>query len=95
MTAASPLAKCGSFSVTQVPNIKFVPNGPATYASIFMKYIKPIPHDLAVATGNNCSVIATPVNQYNRKYICPVSIDGQTLTLNFDTGLADLYVEFC
>jgi hypothetical protein len=90
MTAASPIEKRGSFSVTQKHNPKFVANGPAAYARVFQKYNKPLPHDLAVATDNDGSVTATPVNQYDREYLCPVSIDGQTLDLDFDTGSSDL-----
>jgi hypothetical protein len=90
MAAASPLEKRGSFSVTQVPNPKFVANGPAAYASAFQKHNKPMPHDLAVAIGNDGSVTATPEDQYDREYLCPVSIDGQTLNLQFDTGSSDL-----
>jgi hypothetical protein len=90
MIAASPLEKRGSFSVTQVPNPKFVANGPAAYARAFMKYNKPILHDLTVAIGNDGSVIATPTDSYDNEYVCPVSIDGQTLAMDFDTGSADL-----
>jgi len=36
-------------------------------------------------------VSATP-SPYNSEYYCPVSIDGQTLNLDFDTGSADLWV---
>jgi aspergillopepsin I len=89
MTAASVFEKRESFSVTQQLNTKFVPNGPAAYARVFKKYNKPIPHDLAVATGNDGSVTATPEAD-DSEYLCPVSIDGQTLALHFDTGSADL-----
>jgi aspergillopepsin I len=47
---------------------------------------------LAVATGNDGSVSATPKDQFDSEYLCPVSIDGQTLNLDFDTGSADLSV---
>jgi hypothetical protein len=90
LAAASPLEKRGSFSVTQVPNTKFVANGPTAYARAFKKYNKPIPHDLAVATSNDGSVAATPDDASDSEYLSPVSIDGQTLNLQFDTGSADL-----
>jgi aspergillopepsin I len=92
MTAASPLEKRGAFSVTQKLNTNFVRNGPAAYAKGFTKFNKPLPHDLAVATGNDGSVSATPTDQFDSEYLCPVSIDGQTLNLDFDTGSADLSV---
>ena len=40
----------------------------------------------AVQTG---SVAASP-ESYDSSYLCPVSIGGQTLNVNFDTGSADL-----
>jgi hypothetical protein len=89
MIAASPVDKLTSFSVTQIPNPKFVPNGPAAYARVFVKHNKPIPHDLAIATGNDGSVTATAVNS-DFEFLSPVSIDGQILNLQFDTGSSDL-----
>lgn len=86
VTVASPLEKRGSFSVTQVPNLKFVPNGPAAYARALQKYGK----TLTAGAGNDGSVTATPSDPYDTEYVCPVSIDGQTLKLNFDTGSSDL-----
>jgi hypothetical protein len=90
MTTASPLEQPGSFSVAQVPNPNFVLNGPAAYAGVFLKYNMPMPHDLAVATGNNGSVTATPANSFDSEYLSPVSIDGQILNLQFDSGSSDL-----
>ena len=89
MTAASPMEKRGPFSVTQKPNPKYVVNGPAAYARAFQKYNKPLPHNLAFATGNDGSITVTP-EVFDAEYLCPVSIDGQTLDLVFDTGESDL-----
>lgn len=41
--------------------------------------------------GETGEVTATP-EQYESEYLSPVSIGGQTLNLNFDTGSADLWV---
>ena len=90
MTIASPSEKRAFFSVVQVPNTNFVANGPAAYAKAFQKYNKPMPHDLAVATGNDGSVTATPADAYDSEFLCPVSIDGQILSLQFDSGSSDL-----
>jgi hypothetical protein len=90
MTTAFPLGKSGKFSVVQKLNTQFVRSGPAAYARAFKKYNKPMPHDLAIATGNDGSVTASPEDAYDSEYLCPVSIDGQTLALDFDTGSADL-----
>jgi aspergillopepsin I len=91
VAVASPIKKQGvAFYVTQKLNTNFVANGPAAYAKAFLKYNKPMPHDLAVATGNDGSVAAIPSDGSDSEYLCPVSIDGQTLDLDFDTGSADL-----
>jgi aspergillopepsin I len=94
MAAGLPSQKCEFLSVAQVPNTKFVPNGPVVYAKAFQKFNKPMPHDLAVASGNDGSVTATPGDAYDAEYLCPVSIDGQTLALQFDSGSADLRVSY-
>lgn len=91
MASAIPYDKrAGTFSVQQKLNEKFVRNGPAAYAKAFKKFGKPLPADLAKATGNDGSVTATPEDQYDSEYLCPVDIGGQTLNLDFDTGSADL-----
>jgi aspergillopepsin I len=54
--ASTPIR--GLFSVTQEP--AFVRNGPAAYPKAFKKFNKPMPHNLAVAAGNDGSVTATP-----------------------------------
>jgi aspergillopepsin I len=90
LTAASPVEKRESFSITEEVNTKFTRNGPAAYARAFKKYNKPMPHDLAVATGNDGSVTASPDDAYDSEYLCPISIDGQILAVQFDTGSADL-----
>lgn len=46
---------------------------------------------LATAGGlGSGEVTATPVN-HDSEYICPVTIGGQTLNVNIDTGSSDLY----
>jgi hypothetical protein len=94
MAAAISLEKGRHFSVTQKYNSKFVLNGPIAYAKAFNKFNKPMPYDLAVATGNDGSVTATPSNSFDEEYLCPVDIGGQTLHLIPDTGSADLCVSF-
>lgn len=47
---------------------------------------------LAVTGGKGLGeVVATPV-VHDSQYLCPVSIGGQTLLLNLDSGSSDLYV---
>jgi aspergillopepsin I len=94
MAAAISLEKGRHFSVTQIYNSKFMLNGPIAYAKAFNKFNKPMPYDLAAATGKEGRVTATPSNLFDEEYLCPVDIGGQTLHLVPDTGLADLCVSF-
>ena len=43
----------------------------------------------AAAAVQSGSVVANP-ESYDSSYLCPVSVGGQTLNVNFDTGSADL-----
>ncbi|KAF7976244.1 hypothetical protein HWV62_7284 [Athelia sp. TMB] len=88
---ASPVEKRGtSFSVKQTANPKFKANGPRAYAKAYKKFGKTMPADLAAAVSG--TVTATPDDSYDSEYLCPVTIGGQTLTLDFDTGSSDLWV---
>ncbi|KZP18683.1 aspartic protease PEP1 [Athelia psychrophila] len=88
---ATPVEKrVGNFSVLQTKNEKFVANGPMAYAKAYTKFGKTMPADLAAAVSG--TVKASPEDAYDSEYLCPVSIGGQTLSLDFDTGSADLWV---
>lgn len=43
----------------------------------------------ATAASQQGSVAANP-QAYDEAYLCPVSVGGQTLNLDFDTGSSDL-----
>jgi aspergillopepsin I len=101
LTEALPTTEShvGSFSVKQVKNPNFKRSGVDAFAHAFHKYGKEMPSYLKEALasksskdGNDGSVTATPSDQYDSEYLCPVSIGGQTLNLDFDTGSSDLYV---
>lgn len=62
--------------------------GPVLLQNTFLKYNVAVPTDVQAAASNG-SVTATP-EQYDSEYLCPVTIGGQTLNLDFDTGSADL-----
>lgn len=52
-----------------------------------------MPAALAAAVADSSgSATATPSDSYDSEYLVPVSVGGQTLNLDFDTGSADLYV---
>ena len=91
---ASLLERRGQFSVKQILNPNYMPNGTNAYTKAFFKFSKPMPHTLAAAIGNDGSVTATPPDSLDSEYLCPVDIDGQTFQLDFDTGSSDLCVFF-
>ena len=62
--------------------------GPVALQKTYSKYNSAVPDQVKAAAANG-SVTATP-EQYDADYLCPVTIGGQTLNLDFDTGSSDL-----
>ncbi|KAL8824685.1 MAG: hypothetical protein Q9170_008077 [Blastenia crenularia] len=94
-TTASPVDKRVTkkdFTVHQtVPKNKIM-SGPAAVAATFYKFGKQPPANVkAAAAGNDGSVTTTPT-QFDSEYLTPVTIGGQELNLDFDTGSSDLWV---
>lgn len=80
------------FSIQQSGAKKQFLPGPLQVAKTYRKFGKAVPGDVQAAVDAilaNGEVTATP-DQYDEEYLCPVSIGGQTLNLDFDTGSADL-----
>ena len=92
VSAAAP-TKSSTFQVVQVAkNPGFLKSGPHVMAATYLKFNKEMPAEVAAAAATTTgSVVATP-EQYDSEYLCPVTIGGETLTLDFDTGSSDLYV---
>jgi aspergillopepsin I len=88
LAAATPIRRVKqAFTIHEDVAKPFTP-GPVQMWKTYQKYGVVPPADvLAAATGG--SVAATP-EQYDSEYLCPVTIGGQTLNLDFDTGSADL-----
>ena len=63
----------------------FIP-GTVHLRNTYKKYGVDCPLEIEAAAG---SVPATP-EEYDVRYLCPVTIGGQTLNLDFDTGSSDL-----
>lgn len=87
LAAPAPVKRGTSFTVNQGPE-KPYQAGPVILQKAYSKYNKVAPEAVQKAASNG-SVTATP-EQYDAEYLCPVTIGGQTLNLDFDTGSADL-----
>lgn len=94
LAAASPIELeprgSATFSIQQSVRKPVLLSGPAQLASTYTKYKKAAPEDVkAAAAANDGTVTASP-EEYDSEYLCPVTIGGQTLNLDFDTGSSDL-----
>lgn len=89
---ASPVNN-GKWSVQQTPVGNYTKNGPRALAAAYSKYKAAIPADVvaAAAASTTGSATATPESD-DEAYLIPVSVGGQTLNLDLDTGSSDLYV---
>ena len=90
ISAAAP-TKSNTFSIGQViKNPGIIKSGPAAMAAPFIKYGKTMPPAVALAAATaDGTVVATPT-EYDSEYLCPVTIGGEVLQLDFDTGSSDL-----
>ena len=94
-----------SFKVKRVPVPNYVPHGPKAYRRALVKYgindISPLPnsdvaHRLSAATSadidteeaDNGSTTASPT-QNDAQFLSPVTVGGQELIMNFDSGSSD------
>ncbi|KKY15842.1 putative aspartic endopeptidase pep1 [Diplodia seriata] len=98
-TLASPVARASlqkrdSFTFNQVLKGTYKKNGPAQVARVYNKYKGTAPADVqsAAAAATTGTVAATPEDEYDSLYLCPVTVGGTELQLDFDTGSADLWV---
>lgn len=92
LAAGSPVEKRKSaFTVHQSVRKPFIKSGPAAVAAVYVKYGKTVPVDVAQAAASNDGTVTTTPEQYDSEYLTPVTIGGQTLNLDFDTGSSDLW----
>jgi hypothetical protein len=102
---AGPVERRKGFSVEQVHRKIFAKNGPASMVKTFRKFGKPVPAHIlkAAELGPSDEILATlaangsdpavPGDAYDSLYLSPVTIgtsNPTTLSLDFDTGSADL-----
>jgi aspergillopepsin I len=88
LASATPIRRAKqAFTVHEDVAKPFIP-GPVQLLKTYQKFGVATPPDVLAAAADG-SVTATP-EQYDAEYLCPVTIGGQTLNLDFDTGSADL-----
>ena len=91
-TASAAPVRSG-FTVHQVAKNKgFIRSGPRVNAETYLKYGKSMPKDVAHAFATQQGTVSANPEEYDSEYLSPVTIGGQTLNLDFDTGSADLWV---
>lgn len=100
--AASALISCVSavpldlekrgaaFRLDQTVQKPFILSGPTLMAKTYAKYGKAVPAVIAAAAANNDGTVTATPEEYDAEYLCPVTIGGQSLNLDFDTGSSDL-----
>lgn len=88
------ISPAAGFTVHQVSNPRFVANETqhlrASYAK-YQSYSNQSTNASNAASGASDEVVATPVAA-DSEYLVPVTVQGQELIMNIDTGSADLYV---
>lgn len=80
------------FTVRQSVAKPSIKSGPAALAGVYAKYGKQAPANVKAAAAGNDGTVTTNPTQYDSEYLTPVTIGGQQLTLDFDTGSSDLWV---
>lgn len=92
-TAATPIElqpRAKDFIVHQSVPKPFKKSGPAAVLWTYGKYKVSAPEDVIKAAAANDGTVTTTPEQYDSEYLTPVSIGGETLNLDFDTGSSDL-----
>ena len=78
-------------SVTQVvKNPGLLTAGPVSVAKTYAKFGAVAPPEVLAAAAVSTGTVAATPSEYDSEYDCPVTIGGQVLQLDFDTGSSDL-----
>ncbi|MCJ1465744.1 Type I transmembrane sorting receptor [Pseudocyphellaria aurata] len=95
LVSASPFERRDikkEFTIEQTVPKPFVPSGPAAVLSTYNKFNVPAPEDVVAAAAANDGTAPASPTAFDSQYLTPVTIGGQTVNLDFDTGSADLWV---
>ena len=95
LAAAAPVdppSPSTSFRIEQVQGATVLKAGPVAMQKAYQKYNMQVPTNIAAAAAAVSGTVAANPEQYDAEYLCPVTVGGTTLNLNFDTGSADLWV---
>lgn len=79
-----------AFTIHQSVPKSFIQSGPAAVLSTYRKFRKPAPQDVVAAAAANNGVVSASPTANDSQYLTPVTIGGQNVNLDFDTGSADL-----
>lgn len=79
-----------AFKLDQTVQKPFILSGPSAMARTYAKYGQPVPAVIAAAAASNDGTVTASPEEYDAEYLCPVSVGGTTLNLDFDTGSSDL-----
>lgn len=105
--AAPTQHKKRSFKIDRVRQANYVPNGPAALRRAYLKFglddISFLPDanvaasinaDTAAAagTGTEQGQVSASPTQNDAEFLSPVTVGGQTIVMNFDTGSSDMWV---
>ncbi len=89
-TPIEPRPRTKDFIIHQSIPKPFKKSGPAAVLSTYGKYNGTAPEDVVKAAAANDGMVTSTPKQYDLEYLTPVTVGGQVLNLDFDTGSSDL-----
>lgn len=92
LASASPVERrdIKEFTIEQSVAKSFIMSGPAAVLWTYNKFNVPAPEDVVSAAASNDGTVSAAPTNFDSQYLTPVTVGGQTLNLDLDTGSADL-----